>query len=64
MLRRLILKVTKSQLPAPKRFSTVVKTFFSGEGGGRGRGGGGGGGGRACPCQTELKFESLILVRA
>ena len=30
MLHRLILKVTKFQLPTPKHFSTVVKNFFGG----------------------------------
>ena len=30
MLHRLILKVTKFQLPPPKRFGTVVKNIFEG----------------------------------
>ena len=34
MLRRLILKVTKFQLPPPRRLSTVVKNFFFFRGGG------------------------------
>ena len=33
MPHRLILKVTKFQLPTPKRFSTVVKNIFFWEGG-------------------------------
>ena len=33
MHHRLILKVTKFQLPPPKRLSTVVKNIFWGEGG-------------------------------
>ena len=36
MLHRLILKVTKFQLPTPTRFSSVVKNFLLGGGGGGG----------------------------
>ena len=49
-----MLNVTKCQLPAPKRFSTVVKNslFFFGGGGGEGS------------CQIGLRAKILCMVFA
>ena len=43
MLNRLILKVTKFQLPPPKRLGTVVKNILGGH--------------YAPPCQIGLKYK-------
>ena len=52
MLHRLILKVTKFQLPPIKRLSTVIKNIFL-------EGGGGGGGCQMPPCQLGLTHHIL-----
>ena len=47
MLNRLILKVTKFQLPPPKRLGTVVKNIF-------------GGYHALPPCQIGLRYIEII----